>query len=139
MLGCRLSRTDDLRTGPGSVGPVDGVVTDHSFLPVRHMDVYFLYNLTNKIIGKEFFIALERVKTPRGSNSSPLPLSPLADAASFIPRIYSPYLFFFPHGNLILLRWQSPQLKDHVPCPRLQPVLTKETWTKVVEWERHAL
>lgn len=96
MLGCRLSRTDDLRTGPGSVGPVDGVVTDHSFLPVRHTDVYFLYNLTNKIIGKEFFIALERVKTPRGSNSSPLPLSPLADAASFIPHIYSPYLFFFP-------------------------------------------
>lgn len=42
MLGCPLFRRDDLRTGPGSVGSIDGAVTDRSFPPVGYMHVYVL-------------------------------------------------------------------------------------------------
>lgn len=34
-------RRGERRTGPGSVGSIDGIVTDNSVLPLGYMDVYF--------------------------------------------------------------------------------------------------
>lgn len=42
MLGYPLCRRANERTGPGSIGSTDGVVTDHSFLPFGDMSVHFL-------------------------------------------------------------------------------------------------
>ncbi|XP_042810116.1 uncharacterized protein LOC122228822 isoform X2 [Panthera leo] len=126
--------TSDHQPGAGTVG------TARLFLPVplaRH--TYY------SLAGSPFFKwnTWQELKM-RNILDGPALRSP--HSTPFLPQmllvsylVFILHIFFFPHGNLILLRWQSPQLKDRIPCPRLEPVLTKGTWTKVVEWEVHRL